>query len=70
MSFYYYGNSSIEQSLNYLENDYLKNYQDQSHLYTNVKLTPEPISNKYKTITSTTSESNNISINFYLGLGD
>lgn len=33
MSFYYYGNNSIEDSLNFLAKEYLNKYQDQTQLY-------------------------------------
>lgn len=70
MSFFFYGNNSIGKSLEYLSEEYLNNYENQSHLYNKVNLIPEPVQNKHKTIVSYTSETNNISINYFLGLTD
>lgn len=67
IAFYYYGNQDITSSLDYLHQEYLSQYKDESHRYDKVNLTPQSIINKHKTIISQTAESNSISINFLMG---
>lgn len=67
MAFYYYGKEGISNHLNYLSNEYLNKYSDQSSRYLNISLQPAAVRQKYKDITTYTSECNNVSINYLLG---